>query len=193
HRVVLASHDERVRALAETESRPVRTREPAPHDSDPAAAERPDASAAKERQMRPAEGRDASEAARQEAPAAETATGGLDSAMEWEDGLDAEHSVETTAAALRRRWSILRSSLPLANPAMALAALRPCASSVAAIALTAGSAWLLVAASYQPPIMLLMVAIVGVRFFGLSRSVLLYASRLKLHSAIFAALTRLRT
>ena len=38
-----------------------------------------------------------------------------------------------------------------------------------------------------------MVAIVGVRFFGLSRSVLLYASRLKLHSAIFAALTRLRT
>src|SRR5699024_4952814 len=91
HRVILASHDERVRALAETEIRPVRTREPAPHDSDPAAAERPDASAAKERQMRPAEGRDASEAARQEAPAAETATGGLDSAMEWEDGSDAEH------------------------------------------------------------------------------------------------------
>src|SRR5699024_6559580 len=117
HRVILASHDERVRALAETEIRTVRTREPAPHDSDPAAAERPDASAAKERQMRPAEGREASEAARpeaseaarQEAPAAETATGGLDSAMLWEDGSDAEHSVETTAAALRRRWSILRS------------------------------------------------------------------------------------
>src|SRR5699024_4353601 len=85
------------------------------------------------------------------------------------------------------------SSLPLANPAMALAALSACASSLAAIALTAVSAWLIVEASYQPPIMLLMVAIVGVRFFGLSRSVLLYASRLKLHSAIFAALTRLRT
>src|SRR5699024_4204613 len=85
HRVSLASHDERVRALAETEIRPGRTREPEPHDSDPAAAARPDASAAKERQMPPVEGREASEAARQDVPAAETATGGLDSAMLWED------------------------------------------------------------------------------------------------------------
>ncbi len=193
HRVILASHDERVRALAETEIRPIRTREPAPSDSDPAAAERPDASAAKEREEPAAEGRDASKAARQDAPRAETTAGGLDSAMLWEDESGAEHSVETKAAALRRRWSILRSSLPLLNPTMALAALSACASSLAAIALTAVSAWLIVEASYQPPIMLLMVAIVGVRFFGLSRSVLLYASRLKLHSAIFAALTRLRT
>ena len=193
HRVILASHDERVRALAETEIRPIRTREPAPNDSDPAAAERPDASAAKEREDPAAEGWDASKAARQDAPRAETTAGGLDSAMLWEDESGAEHSVETKAAALRRRWSILRSSLPLLNPTMALAALSACASSLAAIALTAVSAWLIVEASYQPPIMLLMVAIVGVRFFGLSRSVLLYASRLKLHSAIFAALTRLRT
>jgi ATP-binding cassette subfamily C protein CydCD len=193
HRVILASHDERVRALAETEIRPIRTREPAPNDSDPAAAERPDASASKEREAPAAEGREASKAARQDAPRAETAAGGLDSAMLWEDDSGAEHSVETKAAALRRRWSILRSSLPLLNPTMALAALSACASSLAAIALTAVSAWLIVEASYQPPIMLLMVAIVGVRFFGLTRSVLLYASRLKLHSAIFAALTRLRT
>ena len=193
HRVILASHDERVRALAETEIRPIRTREPAPNDSDPAAAERPDASAAKEREEPAAEGRDASKAARQDAPRAETTAGGIDSAMLWEDESGADHSVETKAAALRRRWSILRSSLPLLNPTMALAALSACASSLAAIALTAVSAWLIVEASYQPPIMLLMVAIVGVRFFGLSRSVLLYASRLKLHSAIFAALTRLRT
>ena len=100
---------------------------------------------------------------------------------------------ESGTATLRRRWSILNSSLPLFTPTMLLAALTACASSLAAIALTAVSAWLIVEASYQPPIMLLMVAIVGVRFFGLSRSVLLYASRLKLHSAIFAALTRLRT
>src|SRR5699024_4009187 len=199
HRVILASHDERVRALTETEIRPVRTREPALHDSDPEAAERPDASAAKERQTRPAEGReaseaarqDASEAARQDAPAAEITAGELDPAMEWEDESDAEDSVETTAAALRRRWSILRSSLPLANPAMALAALSACASSLAAIALTAVSAWLIVEASYQPPIMLLMVAIVGVRFFGLSRSVLLYAGPLTLHSSIFTPPPRL--
>src|SRR5699024_9037523 len=146
HRVILASHDERVRALAETEIRPVRTREPAPHDSDPAAAERPEVSAAKERQMRPAEGRDASEAARQDAPRAETTAGGIDSAMLWEDESGADHSVETKAAALRRRWSILRSSLPLLNPTMALAALSACASTLAATALTAVSAWPTVAA-----------------------------------------------
>lgn len=94
---------------------------------------------------------------------------------------------------LRRRWSLLRSSLPLFTPNMIIALLSSCASSLSAIALTAVSAWLIVEASYQPPIMLLLVAIVGVRFFGLSRSVLLYLSRLKLHSAIFASLGRLRS
>src|SRR5699024_4405023 len=159
-----------------TEIRPIRAGEPAPNGSDPAAAERPDASAAKEREVRPAEGREASAGAGQDAPRAETTAGEPDAAMLWEDEPGAEHSVETKAAALRRRWSVLRSSLPLLNPTMALAALSACASSLAAIALTAVSAWLIVEASYQPPIMLLMVAIVGVRFFGLSRSVLLYAS-----------------
>src|SRR5699024_11606430 len=99
HRVVLASHDARVRALAETEIRPCRPREPAPNDSDPAAAERPDASAAKEREEPAAEGRDASKAARQDAPRAETTAGGIDSAMLWEDESGADHSVETKAAA----------------------------------------------------------------------------------------------
>src|SRR5699024_12570512 len=98
------------------------------------------------------------------------------------------HSVEKQASALRRRWSILRSSLPLLTPTMSLAALSACASSLAAIALTAVSAWLIVAASYQPPIMLLLVAIVGVRFFGLSRSVLISPTRLQLPSAICVAL-----
>ncbi|MGO1313215.1 MAG: thiol reductant ABC exporter subunit CydC, partial [Brevibacterium aurantiacum] len=96
-------------------------------------------------------------------------------------------------AKLRRRWSLLRSSMPLFTPNMIIALLASCASSLAAIALTAVSAWLIVEASYQPPIMILLVAIVGVRFFGLSRSVLLYLSRLKLHSAIFASLGRLRS
>src|SRR5699024_10403953 len=60
HRVILASHDGRVRALAETEIRPVRTREPALHVSDPEAAERPEAAEAKDRQTRPGDGRGAS-------------------------------------------------------------------------------------------------------------------------------------
>lgn len=61
-----------------------------------------------------------------------------------------------------------------------------------AIALTALSGWLIVRASEQPPIMYLLVAIVGVRFFGIGRAVLRYAERLSSHNAIFAALTTLR-
>ena len=49
---------------------------------------------------------------------------------------------------------------------MAIALLTACAASLAAISLTAVSAWLIVEASYGPPIMTLLVAIVGVRFFG---------------------------
>lgn len=111
------------------------------------------------------------------------------------DDLPAERSglVGTTGEVFRRRWSSLRSSLPVFNRDMVIALLSSCASSLAAISLTAVSAWLIVEASYQPPIMILMVAIVGVRFFGLSRSVLLYLSRLKLHSAIFGSLGRLRS
>jgi ATP-binding cassette subfamily C protein CydCD len=61
-----------------------------------------------------------------------------------------------------------------------------------AIALTALSAWLIVRASQQPAIMYLLVAIVGVRFFGLGRAVLRYVERLSSHNAVFAALTGLR-
>jgi ATP-binding cassette subfamily C protein CydCD len=66
-------------------------------------------------------------------------------------------------------------------------------STAAGAALTGVSAWLIVRASAQPPIMYLLVAIVGVRFFGLSRSVFAYAQRLWLHDAVLDALTRLRT
>ncbi|WP_019159752.1 thiol reductant ABC exporter subunit CydC [Brevibacterium senegalense] len=66
-------------------------------------------------------------------------------------------------------------------------------STAAGAALTGVSAWLIVRASAQPPIMYLLVAIVGVRFFGLSRSVFAYAQRLWLHDAVLDSLTRLRT
>ncbi len=61
-----------------------------------------------------------------------------------------------------------------------------------AIALTALSGWLVVRASEHPPIMYLMVAIVGVRFFGIGRAVLRYSERLLGHGAVFAAVTELR-
>ena len=59
-------------------------------------------------------------------------------------------------------------------------------------ALTAVSGWLIVYASQQPPIMYLMVAIVGVRFFGLFRSTLRYAERNMTHNAVLAWASRLR-
>jgi len=52
-----------------------------------------------------------------------------------------------------------------------------------AIALLAASSWLISMASTRPPILTLMVAIVGVRFFGLSRGFLRYVSRLLEHDA----------
>ncbi|WP_427174403.1 thiol reductant ABC exporter subunit CydD [Arthrobacter sp. 92] len=61
-----------------------------------------------------------------------------------------------------------------------------------AAALSGLSGWLIIRASEQPPILYLLTAIVGVRFFGIGRAVLRYTERLLLHDAVFAALTTLR-
>lgn len=61
-----------------------------------------------------------------------------------------------------------------------------------AVALSGLSGWLIIRASEQPPILYLLGAIVGVRFFGIGRAVLRYWERLLLHDAVFAALTSLR-
>ncbi len=61
-----------------------------------------------------------------------------------------------------------------------------------ALSLTALSGWLIVRASQQPSMMYLMVAIVGVRFFGVGRAVLRYFERLAGHGAVFAAVSGLR-
>ena len=49
------------------------------------------------------------------------------------------------------------------------------------VALTATAGWLIVKAAEHPPVLTLMVAIVGVRTFGLARPVLRYAERLRTH------------
>jgi ATP-binding cassette, subfamily C, bacterial CydCD len=72
------------------------------------------------------------------------------------------------------------------------AALLGTAAALFAMALTATSGWLIVRASEHPPIMYLLVAIVGVRFFGLGRSVLRYCERLLTHDAVLGSLTELR-
>lgn len=63
---------------------------------------------------------------------------------------------------------------------------------LSAAALTAVSGWLIVRAAEEPAIMYLLVAIVGVRFFGLARSVLRYSERLITHDAVFGSITTLR-
>jgi len=60
------------------------------------------------------------------------------------------------------------------------------------LSLTAVSGWLIVRASIEEYIAVLMVSIVGVRFFGLGRAVARYAERLATHSAAFRAIDGLR-
>lgn len=75
---------------------------------------------------------------------------------------------------------------------LVLALLAGVAAAGSAVALTATSAWLISRAAEQPPILFLMVAIVGVRAFGISRGVFRYAERLAGHDAAFRWLAELR-
>ena len=72
------------------------------------------------------------------------------------------------------------------------AALLGGASLGSAVGLLATSAWLISMASTRPPVLVLEVAIVSVRFFGLSRGVLKYASRILEHNGALKVQTALR-
>jgi ATP-binding cassette subfamily C protein CydCD len=109
----------------------------------------------------------------------------------------AEGSEPTTAPARAGRptppgTGVLRALLAPARGRWALAILLGVAATGFGLALTAVSAWLIVRAAEHPEIMYLSVAIVGVRFFGLGRSVARYAERLVTHETLFAATDRLR-
>jgi ABC-type transport system involved in cytochrome bd biosynthesis fused ATPase/permease subunit len=58
--------------------------------------------------------------------------------------------------------------------------------------LTVSSAWLITMASQHPPVLVLGVAIVMVRFFGIFRSVARYGERVISHESIFKKLTQVR-
>lgn len=60
------------------------------------------------------------------------------------------------------------------------------------VSLMGTSAWLISAAALHPSIAELQVAIVGVRFFGISRAVFRYSERLVSHNVTFLLLSRLR-
>ncbi|WP_255545998.1 thiol reductant ABC exporter subunit CydD [Glaciihabitans sp. dw_435] len=100
-----------------------------------------------------------------------------------------------TDPAGERRVSAVRLLLEIIRPAsgkFVLAIFLGVLAALFAVALTAVSGWLIVRASGHPSMMYLMVAIVGVRFFGVGRSALRYAERLVTHDAIFASVTVLR-
>ncbi|OOB90613.1 thiol reductant ABC exporter subunit CydC [Rathayibacter sp. VKM Ac-2630] len=65
-------------------------------------------------------------------------------------------------------------------------------SSASVVALLACSAWLIVRAAEQPPILFLSMAVVGVRAFALARAFFRYLERLSGHDAAFRALAELR-
>ena len=64
--------------------------------------------------------------------------------------------------------------------------------SASGVALTATAGWLIVQASTRPAVLTLLVAIVGVRAFGLARPVLRYAERLRSHDVALRLLARRR-
>ncbi len=76
---------------------------------------------------------------------------------------------------------------------VALSVLLGVATVSAGIGLLGTSAYLIASAALQPSVAALQVAIVGVRFFGLSRAVFRYLERLVSHSVNFRLLAGLRT
>lgn len=61
------------------------------------------------------------------------------------------------------------------------------------VALLAVSAWLIVTASTQPPILTLTAVVVSVRMFGISRAVFRYLERLLSHNVVFKVLQDVRS
>lgn len=75
---------------------------------------------------------------------------------------------------------------------LGLALLAGVGAAASAVALTGTSAWLISRAAERPPVLYLMVAIVAVRAFGVSRGALRYVERLAAHDASLRILGELR-
>ncbi|WP_322411534.1 thiol reductant ABC exporter subunit CydC [Microbacterium invictum] len=87
---------------------------------------------------------------------------------------------------------ILRSALPPARR-LVPTILTGLAAEASAVALLAVSAWLIVRAAEQPAVLYLSLAVVGVRFFALSRATARYLERVFGHDAALGQLVRTRT
>ncbi|MHA7270610.1 thiol reductant ABC exporter subunit CydC [Arthrobacter sp. HLT1-20] len=89
------------------------------------------------------------------------------------------------------RWRHLR-HLPLLSPRFAAGVFVAVLAMLCAAALSGISGWLIVWAADRPPMLHLMTLIVGVRTFGIGRSVLRYSERLLVHDAVFRWASELR-
>lgn len=78
------------------------------------------------------------------------------------------------------------------RPSFALSTALGAMASVSGVALTATAGWLIVKAAEHPPVLTMLVAIVGVRAFGLARPVLRYAERLRSHDEALRLLAERR-
>lgn len=102
-----------------------------------------------------------------------------------------------------KTWFITREERQALKRAIKLLDLRPgtlllacflgAAGLGASIALGATSAWLIARASQMPPVLYLEVAVVSVRFFGISKAVFRYLERLASHQLGVSGMTTLRT
>ncbi len=124
--------------------------------------------------------------------------GGPAPAVTGQEELSPAVAVAGPAAAVeappaRFHWRHLR-RLPLRSPRFAAGVLVSALATLSAAALSGISGWLIVWAAAQPPILYLLTLIVGVRAFGIGRSLLRYSERLLTHDAVFrwAADLRLR-
>lgn len=100
-------------------------------------------------------------------------------------------SAPDTNDAVRLTWRHVR-RLPLRSPRFAAGVAVSALAMLSAAALSGISAWLIVWAAAQPPILYLMTLIVGVRTFGIGRSLLRYYERLLAHDAVFRWAAQLR-
>jgi ATP-binding cassette subfamily C protein CydCD len=104
----------------------------------------------------------------------------------------ADHTVRPTNDVVRRH--------PAADPAdepsrwgLRTATVLGALSTASGVALTATAGWLITRASEHPPVLHLMVAIVGVRLFGLARPVLRHAERILSHDVVLRELAERRS
>lgn len=88
-------------------------------------------------------------------------------------------------------WRHLK-ALPLFSPRFGAGVIVSALATLSAAALSGISGWLIVWAADQPPMLYLLTLIVGVRTFGIARSVLRYCERLLTHDAVFRWASELR-